>query len=110
MTSENAETLVLPAPRERTKEKHAPRYHVILLDDDFHTYDYVERMLITLFRFSEQRAHSCACEVDKAGRVILLTTTREHAELKQDQIHSFGADPLLAESVGSMSAVVEPAE
>ncbi len=41
--------------------------------------------------------------------MILLTTTFEHAELKRDQIHSFGADPLLSRSSGSMSAVLEPA-
>jgi ATP-dependent Clp protease adaptor protein ClpS len=50
-----------------------------------------------------------AKEVDTTGRVIVLTTSREHAELKRDQIHAFGADPLLARCKGSMSAMIEPA-
>jgi ATP-dependent Clp protease adaptor protein ClpS len=41
--------------------------------------------------------------------VIVLTTTMEHAELKQEQIHAFGPDPLSKESAGSMTAIIEPA-
>jgi len=37
----------------------------------------------------------------------VLTTTKEHAELKRDQVHAFGADRLLARSKGSMSATIE---
>jgi ATP-dependent Clp protease adaptor protein ClpS len=51
-----------------------------------------------------------ACEVDRAGRVIVETTTRERAELKRDQIHSYGADWRISHCRGSMSAIVEPAE
>jgi ATP-dependent Clp protease adaptor protein ClpS len=46
----------------------------------------------------------------KRGRVIVCTTTLEHAELKRDQIHAFGPDPLLSRSRGSMSAIIEPVE
>lgn len=92
------------------KTRRQPPYHVILLNDDDHTYDYVIRMLKQLFAYPEEKGFKLAEEVDKSGRVIVLTTTREHAELKQDQIHAFGADPLLARSKGSMTAVIEPAE
>jgi ATP-dependent Clp protease adaptor protein ClpS len=47
--------------------------------------------------------------VDTSGRVILLTTTKEHAELKRDLIHAFGPDPLIPRCKGSMSATIEPA-
>jgi ATP-dependent Clp protease adaptor protein ClpS len=50
-----------------------------------------------------------ATEVDTRGRVIVLTTTKEHAELKRDQIHACGADRLVARCRGSMSASIEPA-
>jgi ATP-dependent Clp protease adaptor protein ClpS len=51
-----------------------------------------------------------AMEVHTSGRVIVLTTTREHAELKQDQIHAFGPDPFSSrECKGSMTAIIEPA-
>ena len=65
---------------------------------------------IRLFAYPEEKGFKMAEQVHKSGRVIVLTTSREHAELKQDQIHAFGADPLLARSKGSMTAVIEPAE
>ncbi|QDU60813.1 ATP-dependent Clp protease adaptor [Planctomycetes bacterium Pan216] len=95
---------------ERTKQKKQPRYHVILLDDNDHTYEYVIRMLMGLFGFGRHKAYGMACTVDKTGRVILLTTSREHAELKQQQVHAFGPDPLLDHCKGSMTAVLEPTE
>jgi ATP-dependent Clp protease adaptor protein ClpS len=87
-----------------------PRYNVVLLNDDDHTYEYVIRMLGELFGHSEQKAYLMAKEVDNVGRVIVLTTTKEHAELKRDQIHAYGPDPLLERSAGSMSAVIEPVD
>lgn len=104
----SAATVILPEKVEKTKPKKQPRYHVILLDDDDHSYEYVIHMLGRLFGFQRDRAFQLACEVDKNGRVILLTTTREHAELKRDQIHSFGIDPFIAHCKGSMSSVIEP--
>jgi ATP-dependent Clp protease adaptor protein ClpS len=93
---------------ERPVPEREPLYNVVLLDDDDHTYAYVVRMLCTLFGHSVEEAFRMACEVDRDGRVIVDTTHRERAELKRDQIRSFGADPLLRRSRGSMHAVVEP--
>jgi ATP-dependent Clp protease adaptor protein ClpS len=100
----------LPARRPRTarRPKRQPRYHVILWNDDDHTYQYVIRMLKQLFGHPPETGFKLAREVDRRGRVIVLTTTREHAELKRDQIRAFGADRLLARSKGSMSATIEP--
>jgi ATP-dependent Clp protease adaptor protein ClpS len=107
-----SDTATLPEviTEERDKTKRQPPYHVILLNDDDHTYDYVIRMLKELFGHPEERGFLMAKEVDERGRVIVCTTSMERAELKRDQIHAFGADPLLARSKGSMSATIEPAE
>ena len=86
----------------------APLWHVILLDDDDHTYDYVIEMLMKIFRHSAQTAFKMAREVDQTGRVIVDTTTLERAELKRDQIHAYGKDWRLERSAGSMSATLEP--
>jgi ATP-dependent Clp protease adaptor protein ClpS len=93
-----------------TKPRKVPPYNVILLDDDDHSYDYVIEMLQKLFGHPPEKAFRMAEEVDGSGRVIVLTTTKEHAELKRDQIHGFGADKRIARSKGSMSATIEPAE
>jgi ATP-dependent Clp protease adaptor protein ClpS len=90
------------------RPKRQPRFHVVLWNDDDHTYQYVVAMLRQLFGHPPEKGFTLAKQVDKDGRVIVLTTTKEHAELKRDQIHAFGADQLLARSKGSMSASIEP--
>jgi ATP-dependent Clp protease adaptor protein ClpS len=96
--------------RSRLRELLIPRYHVVLLDDDDHTYDYVIEMLMKLFGHARERAFLMACEVDASGRVIVDTTTQERAEFKRDQIHAYGADWRIPRCKGSMSACIEPAE
>jgi ATP-dependent Clp protease adaptor protein ClpS len=95
-------------PRVEQQPKRQPRYQVILWNDDDHTYDYVIRMMKELFGHPQERGMKIAEEVDKLGRAVCLTTTREHAELKRDQIHAFGKDPLIARCQGSMAATIEP--
>ena len=87
----------------------APLYHVVLLDDDEHTYDYVVEMLSKIFYLSIEAAFQHAVEVDTTGRTIVVTCEWEQAEFGRQQIHAYGADPRMAISKGSMSAVVEPA-
>lgn len=94
------------APK-RDKPKRQPRYHVLLWDDSEHTFDYVIAMVQHLFGHTFERAMQLAKDVDANGRAICLTTTLEHAELKRDQIHAFGKDPLATKCSGSMSASIE---
>ncbi len=94
----------------RNRVVHIPRYHVILWDDNDHTYDYVIEMLMKLFGHSQETAYRMAVEVDTYGRVIVDTTSKERAELKRDQIHAYGADWRIPHCKGSMSATIEPAE
>jgi len=94
---------------QRAATLEAPLFHVVLLDDDDHTYEYVIRMLGAVFGFDPETGMAHAREVDRAGRTIVLTAGRELAELKQELIHAFGPDPLLPRSKGSMSAILEPA-
>ncbi len=92
------------------REKKQPPYHVILLDDDDHTYEYVISMVRKLFGHTKEHALQLAVEVDQSGQVILDTTTLERAEFKRDQIHAFGRDWRIPRCAGSMSAAIEPAE
>lgn len=101
-----------PKQAEKTKneQRRQPPYHVVLLNDDDHTYQYVIEMLQKLFGHPPWKGFQLAKEVDTSGRVIVDTTTRERAELKRDQIHSYGPDRRLPRCKGSMSADIEPAE
>ncbi len=104
------ETVSCRRTREDTRPRQQPRYNVILWNDDDHTYEYVIVMLMELFGHSAEKGYQMAEEVDTQGRVIVLTTTREHAELKRDQIHAYGKDTLIDNCQGSMWATVEPVE
>ena len=86
------------------------QWNVVLIDDQEHSYEYVIRMMQELFAHPLEKAFKVACTVDADGRAVCLTTHKEHAELKRDQIHAFGADALIAGCKGAMTAVIEPAE
>jgi len=103
------QTLTKRCPRDRRRTKRQPPYHVVLWNDDDHSYEYVIVMLMQLFGYPPEKGFQMAKEVDSEGRVIVLTTTREHAELKRDQIHAYGRDALIAGCKGSMWATIEPA-
>lgn len=108
---ENGESATAVAEEEAhaaARPRRQPRYHVILWNDDDHSYHYVIEMLLRLFAHPPERGLRLAREVDVQGRAVVLTTTREHAELKRDQIHAFGADRLVASSKGAMRASIEP--
>ncbi len=94
--------------RQETDTKQPSLWNVVLLDDDEHSYDYVMEMMRGLFGHPEEKAFQIAKRVDTEGRAVCLTTHKEHAELKRDQIHAYGKDR--HDSAGSMSAIIEPAE
>jgi ATP-dependent Clp protease adaptor protein ClpS len=104
------ETVVVVAPKkQRTPARQGrrqPRYNVILWDSDGHTFEYVEKMLRELFGHQPEQCHELAKTVDAEGRAVVLTTTKEHAELKRDQIHAYGRDHLEG-SKGSMWSTIE---
>ena len=99
-----------PKQVDKPKPKKLPPWNVVLLNDNDHTYEYVIEMLGKLFAHPKEKAFLLAKEVDSTGRVIVLTTHKEMAELKQEQIHAYGADKRIAHCKGAMSAVIEPAE
>ncbi|MBI3098159.1 MAG: ATP-dependent Clp protease adaptor ClpS [Planctomycetes bacterium] len=97
-------------PKVETQEEVLPAlpWNVVLLDDDDHSYEYVIAMLGTIFHYPVEKSFPMAEEVDATGRVIVFTGAKEEAELHQEQIHSFGRDPLIPRCAGSMTAVIEP--
>ncbi len=111
-----SDTITLPGTSKRVKEeeqqktKRQPPYNVILLNDDDHSFEYVIFMLQKLFGHPPEKGYQMAWEVHTQGRVIVFTTALELAELKRDQIHAFGPDPLIERCKGSMSAMIEPAQ
>ncbi len=103
------DTITQPEKKEKRKSEGMPPYNVVLLDDNDHSYDYVILMLKAVFGHPPEKGFELAKKVDANGRVVVMTTSLEVAEMKRDQIQAFGPDPLIPRCKGSMSATVEPA-
>lgn len=106
----------VPAPVEAPSEADAPEsaleplYHLVLLDDDHHTYAYVIEMLGKVFGYGREKSYALASIVDSAGRVVVETADRDRVTLDQGKVHGYGPDPRIPDCKGSMSAIVEAAE
>ena len=98
-----------PAQDRKSKPRQLPPFNVVLLNDEEHTYEYVIQLLKAVFAYPEEKGHQLAKMVDQQKRAIVITTHRELAELKREQIQSFGADQRVSSCKGSMSAIIEPA-
>ena len=58
-------------------------------------------MLRALFGYPPEHGYQIAEQVNSQMRAIVYTTHKEHAELKRDQIHAFGADVRVPQCAGS---------
>jgi ATP-dependent Clp protease adaptor protein ClpS len=116
MPGQSATTVEIMPPdaqlqaKDRQKTKRQPPYHVILWNDESHTYEYVIAMMMELFGYNLEKGFQIAKEVDTQGRAVVLTTTMEHAEFKRDQIHAYGKDAQISTCKGSMWSTIEPSE
>jgi ATP-dependent Clp protease adaptor protein ClpS len=84
-------------------------YHVIILNDEDHTIEYVVEMLQAVIGMPPPQALACTMEADSTGSSIVCTCGLEEAETKRDRIHAYGPDWRLPRSRGSVAAIVEPA-
>jgi len=103
-------TEVVPIVHPENQTKLQPPYHVVLWDDQDHSYEYVIEMLGKLFGHGRETAFQMAQEVDATGRCNVFTGSLEKAEFKRDLIHGYGADPRIPRCKGSMSASIEASE
>jgi ATP-dependent Clp protease adaptor protein ClpS len=86
-----------------------PPWHVILLNDDEHSHEYVIDLLEDVFGHARDLGLRMAEEVHEKGRVICATVHKELAELRQEQVHEY--KPRNAhQGIGSMRCVIEPSE
>src|SRR5262245_8816487 len=102
-------TYAEPETGEETGEELEKLYHVIILNDDEHSFDYVIEMLQHVFGFSYATAMAHTVEADSTGSSIVKTCPLSEAELKRDQIHAYGPDWRMPNSRGPVTALVEPA-
>jgi len=98
-----------PEVSQTTSTERQPLYHLIILNDEEHTVEYVVEMLQAVVGLSALNALACTLEADSTGSSIVQTCPFSEAEAKRDRIHAYGPDWRLPHSRGSVSALVEPA-
>ena len=102
-------TVLEPKVGEDTSTEKEKLYHVIILNDEEHTVEYVVEMLQAIVRLSASAALACTLEADSSGSSIVYTCGLDEAENKRDLIHAYGPDWRMPHSRGSVAALVEPA-
>jgi ATP-dependent Clp protease adaptor protein ClpS len=119
-TDNDAETAVAEpivttqtAPKSKTdvetRTRRQPPYHVVILNDEEHSFEYVIELLIKLFSHPLATAEELTLRIHHTGRAIVLTTHREKAELKREQVLAYGPDPRMSISKGPLGCYIEPA-
>jgi ATP-dependent Clp protease adaptor protein ClpS len=98
-----------PQVEENSSTQHEGLYHVIILNDEEHTIEYVVEMLQAVVGLPAAQALACTLEADSTGSSVVSTCPLEEAESKRDRIHAYGPDWRLPHSRGSVAALVEPA-
>jgi ATP-dependent Clp protease adaptor protein ClpS len=99
-----------PKQREATAARRVPPYHVILENDDYHTFEFVVGVLRKVLGCPLERATQLTLEAHTSGRSIIWTGTKEVAELKVEQVRSFheirASDGV---KLGPLGCTIEPA-
>ena len=105
------ETIVTTRPKakEDTETRQLPPYHVILENDDHHSFEFVVEVLQKAVGFNEQRAFLVTKEAHTKGRAIVWTGAKEVAELKVEQIRSFHEIHVDGRKLGPVGVTMEPA-
>lgn len=105
------ETIVTtkPKPQERSRTRQLPPHHVILENDDHHSFEFVMETLQKALGFDEQKAYLVTHEAHTSGRAVAWTGSKEVAELKVEQIRGFHEIRADGRKLGPLSCLVEPA-
>lgn len=72
----------------RVKTRVAPRWKVILLNDDITTFEFVNDLLVRIFHKTRREAVRLTNEVHESGAAVVEITSLERAELYVEQVRS----------------------
>ncbi len=95
--------------KEDTKTKQLPPYHVILENDDHHSFEFVVEVMRKALGFGEEKAFLVTKEAHTKGRAIVWTGSKEVAELKVEQISSYHEIHADGRKLGPLGVTIEPA-
>ena len=98
-----------PREEEEVKTRRLPPYHVILANDDYHSFEFVVEVLRKALGYNEQRAMLLTKEAHESGRAVVWTGSKEVAELKLEQMRSFHEIRGDGAKLGPLDCHIEPA-
>jgi ATP-dependent Clp protease adaptor protein ClpS len=103
-------TTALPETREETRTKLLPPYHVILENDDHHSFEFVVSVLRKVLGCSHEEALQLTWTAHSTGRAVVWTGPKEVAELKVEQIRTFHETRAWDNAqLGPLTCYLEPA-
>jgi len=83
----SVETIQKPS----TVRRLAPRYKVLLHNDDFNPMEYVVRVLMeTVNSLTQPQAVSIMMEAHSSGVALVITCAQEHAEFYSETLNNHG--------------------
>lgn len=106
------QTVVTTRPREReaTRPRLLPPYHVILQNDDYHSFEFVIGVLRQVLSCSLYQALALTWQAHTSGRAVIWTGPKEVAELKVEQIRTFHETRSTdGRQLGPLGCTIEPA-
>lgn len=110
--AENSDSVAVVVPEKaatKPKPRQAPRYAIVLHNDDHNGMDHVIIVLRKVFQYEVEKCVQLMMEAHKTGRSVVWTGLLEPAELKADQIRSCGADPVMkAHGACTLAVTIEP--
>ena len=110
MASANPLPEVLPDTDTESKTRRQPPYAVILHNDDVNSMEFVVAVLRKVFGYTVEKCVELMLEAHEKGRCAVWIGAMEVAELKADQIHSCGPDPVQkSKGAQPLGVTVEPA-
>jgi ATP-dependent Clp protease adaptor protein ClpS len=82
--------------QEQETTKRQPPYAVVLHNDDLNGFDFVIDVLCKVFHYERLKSQRLTLEAHETGRSAVWSGSLEVAELRADQIRSFGSDPRMS--------------
>jgi len=96
-------------PKTDPKTRHQPRYAVVVLNDDVHTFEYVLSGLMKIFKYALVEGTRLTLKIHYEGRAAVWIGSLEAAELKKEQLESLGPDQnARVRNLGPIGVVLEP--
>lgn len=102
-------TTTLPEIHESNRPQLLPPYHLILENDEYHSFEFVILVLCKALGFSVETAYQHTLEAHQKGQAIVWSGSKEVAELKLEQMLTFHEDREDGRKFGPLHCRIEPA-